>query len=77
MPEKDKAHEALREGVLQSFPLLPGRLRETTVEMVPEAPTPPRTCRPGPRHMAPPVPEGPEVPDLSPSPPVTLEPSES
>jgi hypothetical protein len=77
MPEQDKTHDAPREGVLQSFPLPPGRLRETNVQMVPEAPTPPRTCRPGPRHMAPPVPEGPEVPDSSPSPPVTTESPES
>jgi len=57
---------------LPSSDLPPARLRETTVPMTPTAPTPPDGCRVGPRHMVPPVPEGPDVPDTTPSPPVTI-----
>jgi hypothetical protein len=63
-------------GSLTSSELQRGRMRETSVPIVPQAPTPPQERRLGPRRIIPPVPEGPDVPDDTPSPPASIIPRE-
>jgi hypothetical protein len=70
MAERDRHQSPERS--LPSSDLPPVRMRETTVPITPTPPTPPQRSRVGPRHMVPPVPEGPDVPDTTPSPPVTI-----
>src|SRR5215510_12960456 len=73
MAERRTSNDARSDGVLPSTRLSLRNTRETNVPMVGEAPTPPVRSREGPRHVIPPVPEGPDIPDQTPSLPMTIE----
>ncbi len=75
MTDKNNMHDLQPDGVLPSAHLPPSKMRDIRVQMVPDAPPPPRRHL-GPRHSVPPIPEGPEVLDPNPSPPVTIAPLE-